>query len=397
MKKSLKSALSLLGLSSTLLVTSLPLVTSCTTSINRSSYKLSADEPTSTQASKFLSGGATGTVWYTIDDTNNTVSLVMPNDQEPDTLGNNLTFIDQPTLNANYYLTTIGDTAFDGKYDGKLTGTLTFNEHLSVIKEGAFQMQTVSEYNFKNLSYKSGLKIENKAFYKNNSLTKVVMPDNLTSNIDFGTNCFQGCTSLTAFHFPTGTKTIDINAFADCSTLSTVTFANKDVNSIKNMDIRSGIFANCNQLTKIQVPEGTKSAYEEVLDGKIPSSIAIEETYTPTPTPSEDKTWTVGKIVAIVVGCVLGVVGISLLIALPILKKKGKLNRKKRQQLKKPLPNEDNAIKEKASSKKYQVNKILEGRKCPYCQHPLVVRKNKKGQKFIGCTNYPRCKYTKVS
>lgn len=36
-------------------------------------------------------------------------------------------------------------------------------------------------------------------------------------------------------------------------------------------------------------------------------------------------------------------------------------------------------------------------RKCPtaFCNGRLVIRTNKStGQKFIGCENYPKCKYT---
>src|SRR5687768_4607434 len=34
------------------------------------------------------------------------------------------------------------------------------------------------------------------------------------------------------------------------------------------------------------------------------------------------------------------------------------------------------------------------GRDCPRCGHPLVKRVNgKTGEKFIGCSNYPKCNY----
>ncbi|MFA6755961.1 MAG: type I DNA topoisomerase [Bacilli bacterium] len=33
------------------------------------------------------------------------------------------------------------------------------------------------------------------------------------------------------------------------------------------------------------------------------------------------------------------------------------------------------------------------GRNCPDCGSPLVYRKNKRGQEFIGCSNYPSCHY----
>ena len=35
------------------------------------------------------------------------------------------------------------------------------------------------------------------------------------------------------------------------------------------------------------------------------------------------------------------------------------------------------------------------GELCPECGHPLVVKRNRKGQKFIGCSNFPACHYIK--
>lgn len=34
------------------------------------------------------------------------------------------------------------------------------------------------------------------------------------------------------------------------------------------------------------------------------------------------------------------------------------------------------------------------GRDCPECGHKLVYRTSRKGERFIGCSNYPKCKYT---
>ncbi len=36
------------------------------------------------------------------------------------------------------------------------------------------------------------------------------------------------------------------------------------------------------------------------------------------------------------------------------------------------------------------------GRDCPKCGKPLIYRKNKKQQKFIGCSGYPNCDYSEV-
>jgi len=31
---------------------------------------------------------------------------------------------------------------------------------------------------------------------------------------------------------------------------------------------------------------------------------------------------------------------------------------------------------------------------CPKCKGKLIRRKNKEGQNFLGCTEFPRCRYT---
>ena len=34
------------------------------------------------------------------------------------------------------------------------------------------------------------------------------------------------------------------------------------------------------------------------------------------------------------------------------------------------------------------------GQECPLCHKPLVYKKNRKGERFIGCSDYPNCRYT---
>ena len=288
MKKSLKIAFSLLGLSSTLLVTSVPLVTSCTTSTNRSSVILKdEEEPIEGNASDFINN-ATGKVWYTIDGNNITISGD-PSMITMDVTGTDIEFIDEPNIDGKtYYLTEIGNLTFKKLpvYTGKFTGSVTFNKSLSVIGNGAFQGQSeVTKYDFSKITPSFGISIGESAFYKNTSLTEVKTGDNLSSNVIFGTNCFEQCLKLSTMNFPTGTHTIDDYAFKDCSTLSTVTFANTDTSSIEAMNIGNGIFDGCTSLTKIQVPTNTKSSYEKIFAGKLPENVIIEESYTPTPPP----------------------------------------------------------------------------------------------------------------
>lgn len=36
----------------------------------------------------------------------------------------------------------------------------------------------------------------------------------------------------------------------------------------------------------------------------------------------------------------------------------------------------------------------ISNRSCPNCNHELKIRNSKTGNEFIGCSNYPKCKYT---
>ena len=50
--------------------------------------------------------------------------------------------------------------------------------------------------------------------------------------------------------------------------------------------------------------------------------------------------------------------------------------------------------KEKVKELKKEIDDIKEQNLCPYCKTPLVLRKGKYGD-FYGCSNYPKCKFTK--
>lgn len=53
------------------------------------------------------------------------------------------------------------------------------------------------------------------------------------------------------------------------------------------------------------------------------------------------------------------------------------------------MPNADGSEDDKGSS---ATPEIVEGRKCPQCQSDLIIREGKYG-KFIGCSSYPNCKF----
>ena len=49
----------------------------------------------------------------------------------------------------------------------------------------------------------------------------------------------------------------------------------------------------------------------------------------------------------------------------------------------------------KAQEELQREGPTLTGETCPKCGSPLVVRKNKQGRDFVGCSNYPSCRYVK--
>ena len=402
--KHTKIAFSLLGLSSALTLTTLPLITSCTTSnIVRNNIK--ADEIVKGNASNFLTSNnpISGDIYYKSEEytyqetTVRTISLY--SDQEEfisNVECNDVTFNNDITIDSKTYtLTDIRDMAFSTlPEEAKIHGYVKFNKSIKSIGYGAFNNQDqVTKYDFTNAKLSAGISIGKNAFHQNKALTTVVMDDNLASNVSFGEACFEGCNKLTAMHFPRGTNAIGKEAFKDCESLSEVTFANEDTSAVRSLKdfIGTDVFKNCSSLKQIYVPKGTIDAYQYALNDILPSGCTIKDSYDPTPTPSYDSGLTTGEIILIVVGCVLGATIISLAIALPILKKQGKLKRKKR--YKEPLASEDEALLKRELNKKFQVGKVID-KKCPVCKHPLMVLKNKKTQKFIACTNFPRCTFT---
>jgi DNA topoisomerase I len=57
-------------------------------------------------------------------------------------------------------------------------------------------------------------------------------------------------------------------------------------------------------------------------------------------------------------------------------------------------PFKDLVVKIQESVKRSDVTQEKTDEKCPDCGHPLVIRLGKRGR-FIGCSNYPECKYTR--
>lgn len=112
--------------------------------------------------------------------------------------------------------------------------------------------------------------IEDKAFYKNNKIEKVIIPDTVTElgssvfkecknletvemskNISvMGGECFKDCKSLTAIILPDTLTEVRGETFMGCSSL-------KEVILPKNIiEIKGNTFENCSSLESIEIPSG---------------------------------------------------------------------------------------------------------------------------------------------
>lgn len=84
------------------------------------------------------------------------------------------------------------------------------------------------------------------AFEKCTSLTKIIVPDSVTS---IGAGAFCGCKNLTNITIPAGITSIENGSFAECGSLTDVTIPD-GVNSIGD-----GAFMGCEGLTKVLIPD----------------------------------------------------------------------------------------------------------------------------------------------
>jgi len=119
--------------------------------------------------------------------------------------------------------------------------------------------------------------INRRAFYYNDSITSVEIPNSVTS-IDFyafvfcdgltsvkfaenskltsiGFDAFDGCNSLTSIEIPNSVTSIDSYAFAGCDSLTSVTFEEDS----KLTSIGSSAFYGCTSLTSIEIPNSVTS------------------------------------------------------------------------------------------------------------------------------------------
>ena len=91
--------------------------------------------------------------------------------------------------------------------------------------------------------------IEDNAFYSCSNLTTVTISEN-SQLTTIGERAFNYCSSLTSIYIPNSVTTIGSSAFYDCSNLTTVTISeNSNLTTIG-----SSAFSNCSSLTSIYIP-----------------------------------------------------------------------------------------------------------------------------------------------
>ena len=97
-------------------------------------------------------------------------------------------------------------------------------------------------------------KLKDNAFYYCNGLTKITIPDSITS---IGKKAFYSCSSLLEVEIPDSVISIGENAFAYCEALTKVKISNS-ITSIENKT-----FFRCIALVEVEIPNGVISIGEE--------------------------------------------------------------------------------------------------------------------------------------
>ena len=95
------------------------------------------------------------------------------------------------------------------------------------------------------------------AFYRNDTLTSVTLPDTLA---EIEKDAFNGCSSLTSVSFPPSLRIIGEDAFRGCSSLTELTIPD----TVEMVD--SGAFADCGGITRVTAPGNAEYGFFTVFE-----------------------------------------------------------------------------------------------------------------------------------
>lgn len=132
---------------------------------------------------------------------------------------------------------TIGSGAFS--HSDELT-TLKINEGVKYIGDYAFYYCR----SLKSIEIPSGASIGDKSFYNCLDMTNLTISEGVTT---IGIDAFNGCSKLTSVIIPSSVTTIKKGAFADCKNLDVVID-----NSKENVDFASNAFNGCKSVTYLK-------------------------------------------------------------------------------------------------------------------------------------------------
>ena len=169
------------------------------------------------------------------------------------------TILDIPVVLGGYFVTTIGESAFDGE----ALAALTIPTTVTTIGDFAFLSNTLTTLTIPN----SVTTIGDFAF-EANALTTVTIPNSVTT---IGIQAFFS-NALTTVTIPNSVTNIGSNAFAD-NALTTVTIPNSVTN------IAYGTFAN-NALTTVTIPNSVTSIASVAFSGNALTTLTIPNSVT---------------------------------------------------------------------------------------------------------------------
>ena len=135
-----------------------------------------------------------------------------------------------------------------------------YNCSLETVTAPTIALPFLDNSNFKTVVINGGKEIPKSAFDSCNSLTSIVISDNVTS---IGNWAFYSCDSLATVKIPNSVKSIGDYAFSNCSSLESVIYGENS----QLISIGANAFADCSALTSIAIGDRVTSIGSDAFYG----------------------------------------------------------------------------------------------------------------------------------